>query len=151
MKSTKSDAGSRTSASNSFWELAHARMQMNENQRINDIINGFDVSWAIAAKTTFAMKPADFQRLLNFSPATCERRRKYHKPLDCAASERLDRLAEIAIHIEAIFEDKDKAVEWLTTPNIALGGHAPLIRCETAIGTLQVQRVLNAMEWGGVV
>ncbi len=90
-------------------------------------------------------------RLLNLSLSTYERRKKDEKPLDSVASERLDRLASVAILAEEVFEDKEEAAQWLAAPNEALGGNSPVMLCETEIGAKQVRRVLNALEWGGVV
>lgn len=138
-------------ATASFWRLAHARVRMSEGQRIASIMDGFDVSWAVAAKSTFGLSSTNIGRLLNLSLSTFERRRKDEKPLDSVASERLDRLAAIAILAEDVFEDKDEAARWLSAPNEALGGNSPVMLCETEIGAKQVRRVLNALEWGGVV
>ncbi|MBP6018104.1 MAG: DUF2384 domain-containing protein [Burkholderiaceae bacterium] len=135
----------------SFWNLAHARSHLSEGQRITSILDGFDVAWAVAAKSTFGMSPTHVGRLLNLSLSTFERRKKDEKPLDSVASERLDRLAAVAIQAEEVFEDKDEAARWMATPNDALSGDSPVMLCETEIGAKQVRRVLNALEWGGVV
>ena len=124
---------------------------MSEGMRITSIMAGFDVAGAAAAKSTFGMSHNHVGRLLNLSTSTMERRRKDEKPLDPVASERLDRLATIAILAEEVFEDKDEATHWLSTPNEALGGDSPVILCETEIGARQVRRVLHALEWRGVV
>ncbi|HBP30784.1 MAG TPA: antitoxin [Advenella kashmirensis] len=124
---------------------------MSEGQRIQSIMTGLSVSWATAAKLTFGMSSTSIGRLLNLSLSTYERRKKDEKPLDSVASERLDRLASIAILAEDVFEDKQKAARWLAAPNDALGGNSPVMQCETEIGAKQVRRVLNALEWGGVV
>ncbi|MCE8044536.1 DUF2384 domain-containing protein [Halomonas daqingensis] len=52
---------------------------------------------------------------------------------------------------EETFEDRDKAITWLTRPNEALGGHPPIMLCGTEPGAKQVKRILRALEWGGVV
>lgn len=135
----------------SFWRLAHVHARMSEGQRIQSITAGLSVSWATAAKSTFGMSSTSIGRLLNLSLSTYERRKKDEKPLDLVASERLDRLASIAILAEDVFEDKQKATRWLAAPNDALGGNSPVMQCETEIGAKQVRRVLNALEWGGVV
>lgn len=138
-------------AAASFWSLAHAQSDLSEGQRITSILDGFDVAWAVAAKSTFGMSATHVGRLLNLSLSTFERRKKDDKPLDSVASERLDRLAAIAIQAEAVFEDKDAAARWMASPNDALAGDSPVMLCETEIGAKQVRRVLNALEWGGVV
>ena len=52
---------------------------------------------------------------------------------------------------EDVFEDKEAASTWMSTPNDSLGGVTPLSLCETELGARQVRRVLNAIEWGGAV
>ncbi|WP_338010181.1 MbcA/ParS/Xre antitoxin family protein [Pseudomonas sp. GM21] len=41
------------------------------------------------------------------------------------------------------------ATHWMSTPNKAFGGTAPIMLCETEIGAKQVRRVLQSLEWGG--
>ena len=65
-------------------------------------------------------------------------------------TERLDRLAAVAILAEDVFEDENAAARWMATPNDALGGNTPVLQCETEIGARQVRRILHAIEWGGV-
>lgn len=67
-----------------------------------------------------------------------------------AASERLDRISTVALLAEEVFEDKQAASEWMSSPNTALGGNTPIMHCDTAIGAQQVRRILHALEWGGV-
>ncbi|WP_085920407.1 antitoxin Xre/MbcA/ParS toxin-binding domain-containing protein [Halomonas sp. CSM-2] len=49
-----------------------------------------------------------------------------------------------------VFGDKQSANDWLSRPNEALGGRAPIKLCRTESGAKQVCRVLRAIEWGGV-
>ncbi|NYT58631.1 DUF2384 domain-containing protein [Alcaligenaceae bacterium] len=133
-----------------FWKIAHVLGGMSESDRIKWIKMGFSVEVADAAKQTFQMTSQGLVELLNLSVATYERRRRDSKPLDAVASERLDRIATVALLAEEVFEDKHAASVWMSAPNTALGGHIPVMRCETAIGAQQVRRILNALEWGGV-
>ena len=133
-----------------FWKIAHGRNNMSELERINSIKSGLSVDIAYAAKNTFQMSSQNLVALLNLSAATFERRRRDAKPLDPAASERLDRIVSIALQAEEVFEDKQAAAKWMSEPNRALAGNTPLMHCETAIGAQQVRRILNALEWGGV-
>ena len=50
-----------------------------------------------------------------------------------------------------IFEERGIALDWMATPNPALGGLAPQHLCGTEAGAQQVRRVLRALEFGGVV
>lgn len=62
-----------------------------------------------------------------------------------------DRVKDIRELAEAVFNDIVIAKTWVTTPNLALGGQAPLQLCETQEGAQQVRRVLHAIESGGSV
>ncbi|MBV6274205.1 DUF2384 domain-containing protein [Alcaligenaceae bacterium CGII-47] len=144
-------ATSRTrSPGNDFWKIAHVLGGMSESDRIKRIKAGFSVDVADAAKQAFQMTNQGLGELLNVSVATYERRRRDSKPLDAAASERLDRIATVALLAEDVFEDKHAASEWMSSPNAALGGRIPVMHCETAIGAQQVRRIIHALEWGGV-
>ncbi len=133
-----------------FWKMAHTLGSMNEFDRIKSIKAGFSVEVADAAKQAFQMTNQSMGQLLNVSVATYERRRRDDKPLDSSASERLDRIASVALLAEDVFEDKREASKWMSTPNAALNGKSPVMHCETAIGAQQVRRIINALEWGGV-
>lgn len=135
---------------NDFWKVARILGDMSESDRIKWIKAGFSVDVADAAKQTFKMTSQGLGELLNVSVATYERRRRDAKPLDAAASERLDRIATVALLAEDVFEDKQTAAEWMASPNAALGESIPVMHCETAIGAQQVRRILHALEWGGV-
>lgn len=135
---------------NDFWKIAHALGNMSESDRIKRIKAGFSIDVADAAKQTFRMTTQGLGQLLNVSVATYERRRRDSRPLDAAASERLDRIAEVALLAEEVFEDKQAASEWMSSPNKALAGGTPVMHCDTAIGAQQVRRILHALEWGGV-
>ncbi|QHS38473.1 DUF2384 domain-containing protein (plasmid) [Alcaligenes faecalis] len=129
--------------------MAHRLGGMSELERIRSIKAGFPIYMADATKNTFRMTSQSVSELLNLSVTTYERRRRDSKPLDVAASERLDRVAAVALLAEDVFEDKTDAAVWLSSPNKALGGNTPVMHCETAIGAQQVRRILNALEWGG--
>ncbi len=135
---------------NDFWKIARILGDMNESNRIKWIKAGFSVDVADAAKQTFRMTTQQWGELLNLSVTTYERRRRDSKPLDAAASERLDRIATVALVAKEVFEDKQAASGWMSSPNTALGGSIPVMHCETAIGAQQVRRILHALEWGGV-
>jgi len=133
-----------------FWKMAHKLGTMSESDRIQSIKIGFTIEMADAAKQTFQLTSQNIGVLLNLSVATFERRRKDAKPLDAVASERLDRIAAIALLAEEVFEDATAASQWMATPHPALNGNSPVMHCETSIGARQVRRILNALEWGGV-
>jgi putative toxin-antitoxin system antitoxin component (TIGR02293 family) len=63
-------------------------------------------------------------------------------------SEQLDRIATVSHLAEEVFESEENAAHWMSMPNKALGGSAPIMLCEAEIGAKQVRRVLQALEWG---
>lgn len=144
-------ARSAAPAGNSFWSLVEKRSTMSELERVKTIRSGLPLDWASATKDAFRISSGAMSKMLGLSLATYERRRKDAKPLDASASERLDRIADVAKLAEDVFEDREEATRWLSTPNEALGGAIPLLHCDTEIGARQVRRILHALEWGGVV
>ncbi|RTZ41787.1 DUF2384 domain-containing protein [Candidimonas sp. SYP-B2681] len=124
---------------------------MTESQRVSSIKAGLQTIWADAIKNAFEVSSPNMLVLMNLSSSTLERRRKSAQPLDLVASERLDRIASVALMAEGVFEDQEAAARWMSSSNVALGGDAPVMLCETELGARQVRRVLNALEWGGVV
>ena len=140
----------RRAADTGFWAMAHSVGKMSESDRISTIKAGHSVAMADAVREAFNMDMRSLVELLNVSTATYERRRTADKPLDITASERLDRVATVALQAESVFEDSAAAAAWMSTPHQALNGNSPVMNCETAIGAKQVLRILHALEWGGV-
>lgn len=136
--------------STGFWVMAHEVYRLSEGERMARIQSGFTVKWLSATREAFVLQKSVLAGLVHISTATLDRRLKSDQPLDQVASERLDRLAQLAVMAEDVFEDKAVAASWLAKPNDALGGKAPLALCETELGARQVRRVLHAIEWGGV-
>lgn len=134
----------------SFWRMAHILSSQSEQERLRRIHSGFEAVWLIEVKRTFDLTNPALALLTNSSSSTVERRIKSKALLDSVISERIDRLAQIAVLAEEIFEDKAGAGAWMSSPNDALGGKTPLSLCETELGGRQVHRVLHAIEWGGV-
>lgn len=141
----------RSHSSVSFWKYARELEKLTETERVTKIKTGFKPEFAEVTKSTFDLSTDGIVRLLSMSTSTYGRLRKSGKLLDTTASERLDRVASVARLAEDVFEEKEAAAKWLATPNAALDGSSPLMHCETEIGARQVRRILNALEWGGVV
>lgn len=86
--------------------------------------------------------------LIGVSVRTLERHQKDNKPLSPVQSDRLLRYASIAARAEEVFEDEQKARNWLRRPNQALAGEMPLNLLDTEAGVQQVEDVLNRIEYG---
>lgn len=132
-----------------FWRFSFNRELLKDSERLQQIKAGFPASLVQALRQTFDLQERNVETLLNASISTLERRRREQKNLDSVASERIDRIATVSHLAEEVFEDKANVAHWMSTPNKALGGIAPIMLCETEIGARQVRRVLHALEWGG--
>jgi putative toxin-antitoxin system antitoxin component (TIGR02293 family) len=132
-----------------FWKFISAREFLKDSERLHQIKEGFPAQLVYAIRLTFDLHERNLETLLNASFSTLERRRREQKNLDSVASERLDRIATVSHLAEEVFESQEGAAQWMSTPNKALGGTAPIMLCETEIGAKQVRRVLQAIEWGG--
>ncbi len=134
----------------SFWRLARGLSAKTEGQRMEVIREGMDSVWLIAISQTFRLTRPALASITNLSESTLDRRLKARSHLDSVASERLDRIAQVAVLAESVFEDEQVAANWMATSNDVLGGRTPLSLCDTELGARQVRRVLHAIEWGGV-
>lgn len=132
-----------------FWRFSSDRDLLKDSERIHQIKAGFPAQLVHAFRLTFDLQERNLETLLNASISTLERRRREQKNLDPVASERLDRIATVSHLAEQVFESQESAALWMSKPNKALGGSAPIMLCETEIGAKQVRRVLQALEWGG--
>ncbi len=72
-------------------------------------------------------------------------RRKESNRLDAQESERIVRLADMAARATTILGTVDKAKQWLTADNRALGGAAPISLLDT--GTRAVEDKLATMDY----
>lgn len=84
---------------------------------------------------------------LAIPPRTLARRKKEGR-LSSEESAKLVRLARVVERAEIVFEDRDAALDWLKSPNAALGGVAPLALMDTDIGAESVLDTLGRIEHG---
>jgi putative toxin-antitoxin system antitoxin component (TIGR02293 family) len=133
-----------------FWDCSSNLCLLRDSERLNQIKKGFSADLFQAVRVTFDLQERSFKTLFNVSFPTLERRRREQKNLDSVASERLDRIFAVCHQARGVFESRELASKWMSEKNSALGKNAPIMLCETEIGALQVRRVLQAFEWGGV-
>ncbi len=62
-------------------------------------------------------------------------------------SERFLRLVRIVARAEHVLGARDAALDWLRTPNPALGGEKPISLLDTGIGADAVNEVLGRIEY----
>lgn len=140
----------RSDGEKAFWAFANRHYELRESERLVQIKKGFPAQLFQAMRLTFNLQQEMVAALFNGSASTFERRIREDQSLDIVSSERLDRIATVSNLAHEVFEDQDAAAKWMSAPNKALGGTAPILLCETEIGAKQVRRVLHALEWGGV-
>ena len=124
--------------------------QSNAGARIKLIRTGVQANVLVFASEYFDMPRAQFVKIMGMSPATAERKIKSRSLLGPIESERLERLAIIENQAEKVFGDAEKAKNWLTQKNLALGD-TPLSMLDTETGAGEVRKVLGSIAYGGVV
>ena len=87
-------------------------------------------------------------RKLGIPQRTLTRRMSEASPLTPAESDRTLRMARVYAHAAEMIGDEEKAIEWLSTPNRALGGERPLDRLDTDIGARTVEDILGRIAYG---
>jgi len=145
-KRSGADPDSRTD----FWSLVMKTASASEQERIARISQGYPANHLVTIRSALTLTASLAEQLFSVSQSTLLRRLKDRQRLSSVTSERLDRLASVANLAHEVFEDRDQALTWLSSPNVALGNQQPIMLCETEIGANQARRVLRALEWGGV-
>lgn len=85
--------------------------------------------------------------VLHISRRTLSRRRGQGR-LPSDESDRLYRLARVVAHAIDVFEDPERASDWLKRPLVALGGSSPIDLLATDAGAREVDDVLGRIEFG---
>ena len=87
-------------------------------------------------------------RKLGIPQRTLTRRLSERSRLTAAESDRTVRLARVYANAVEMIGDEGKAVEWLRTPNRALGGERPLDQLDTDVGAREVEDILGRIAYG---
>jgi len=119
----------------------------NAGARIKLIRNGVQAEVLVFACEYFDMPRAKFAKMIGMSAATAERMIRNRNLLGPFESERLTRLAIIDDLAERVFGDAEKAKNWLTRKNMALGD-SPLSLLDTETGGGEVRKVLASIAHG---
>jgi putative toxin-antitoxin system antitoxin component (TIGR02293 family) len=85
---------------------------------------------------------------LGIPQRTLTRRLSQGTRLTAAESDRTVRLARVYAGAVEMIGDEGKAVEWLRTPNRALGGERPLDELDTDVGAREVENILGRIAYG---
>lgn len=87
-------------------------------------------------------------RKLGIPQRTMTRRLSQASHLSPAESDRMVRMARVYANAVEMIGDREKAIEWLSTPNRALGGERPLDQLDTDMGARMVEDVLGRIAYG---
>ncbi len=87
--------------------------------------------------------------VLHTPESTAHKLIKDRRRLNAAASERVVRIADTTRMAEETFGGQEAAAQWLTNPNLALGGVTPLSMLDTEPGASEVRRILSSINYGG--
>lgn len=75
-------------------------------------------------------------------------RRKKEGVLSADESGKMVRLAQVIERAVEVFEDERAAMNWIKSPNAALGGGSPLSLLDTELGSVAVSATLGRIEHG---
>jgi putative toxin-antitoxin system antitoxin component (TIGR02293 family) len=87
-------------------------------------------------------------RKLGIPQRTLTRRLSQSSLLTPAESDRTVRIARVYAHAMEMIGNEAKAIEWLRTPNRALGGARPLDQLDTDLGARMVEDILGRIAYG---
>jgi putative toxin-antitoxin system antitoxin component (TIGR02293 family) len=91
---------------------------------------------------------AVLSRKLGIPQRTLTRRISKASLLTPAESDRTVRVARVYANAMRLIGDEQKAVQWLVTPNRALGGEKPLDQLDTDTGARVVEDILGRIAYG---
>jgi putative toxin-antitoxin system antitoxin component (TIGR02293 family) len=87
-------------------------------------------------------------RKLGIPQRTLTRRLSEGALLTSAESDRTVRMARVYATAVEMIGNQEKAIEWLRTPNRALGGERPLDQLDTDLGARMVEDLLGRIAYG---
>lgn len=85
---------------------------------------------------------------LGIPQRTLTRRLSKASLLTPAESDRTVRMARVYANAVEMIGDEQKAIQWLGTPNRALGGERPLDQLDTDMGARTVEDILGRIAYG---
>jgi putative toxin-antitoxin system antitoxin component (TIGR02293 family) len=87
-------------------------------------------------------------QIFGISPRNQARLRKDNAILNPLIVDRFNRFNRITQQAISLFEDNDRAMQWLQTPKNSLAGMTPLAALSTDEGAKQVEEILYRTEYG---
>jgi putative toxin-antitoxin system antitoxin component (TIGR02293 family) len=130
--------------SNHLYAVAN---QPNSTEVIASIRKGLPVSVVFTLTTDLGIPSLELTKKLGLSKATLHRRQKTGR-LTVDESDKAVRYARLFSQAVETMESKEAARQWLSSPQIGLGGATPLDYAETEAGAREVTNLLGRIEYG---
>jgi len=109
---------------------------------------GFPIRSFLRLQNTLNLPSSDLARIVSITSRTLARR-KLQGRLEPDESDRLLRVTRVYRLALGLFEsDHNAALAWLSRPNRALDGKAPLRLATTEVGAREVERLVTRLEHG---
>jgi putative toxin-antitoxin system antitoxin component (TIGR02293 family) len=100
-----------------------------------------------AVKRRLQLTDSELTQAIGIHPRTLVRR-KTQARLRSDESDRLSRLARVALRAIEVLGSEENALAWLRHSNRALGATTPLQYLSTDLGARRVEAILSHIEWG---
>jgi len=110
--------------------------------------NGLPAASVTALAQKLHLGNSVLSRKLGIPQRTLTRRLSQASLLTPAESDRTVRMARVYANAVEMIGDEEKAIEWLGTPNRALGGERPLDQLDTDTGARMVEDILGRIAYG---
>jgi putative toxin-antitoxin system antitoxin component (TIGR02293 family) len=94
-----------------------------------------------ALSSAFDVDPREMVAIVRLPPRTLARRKTENR-LRADESDRLLRVARVAVLAEDVLGSRERAVRWLRSPIRALNNETPLKQMDTDLGAREVENIL---------
>jgi putative toxin-antitoxin system antitoxin component (TIGR02293 family) len=114
-----------------------------------EILDGYEASAVSEAAEDYGVSVSDMATRIGLSRSTLHRKLAGKGRLTEHESDALARYSALLVHATQVFdEDAAAARQWLTTPQIGLGGAVPLDFAKTTVGYQEVENLLVRIDYG---
>jgi putative toxin-antitoxin system antitoxin component (TIGR02293 family) len=114
----------------------------------DEIMAGYRVTAVNEAADEYGISPAEMAKRVGIPRSTFHRKQKKNALLTGQESDMLARHSTLLKKATLVFEgDRDAARQWLSCPQIGLGGAVPLEFAKTTYGFLEVDKLLTRIDY----
>jgi putative toxin-antitoxin system antitoxin component (TIGR02293 family) len=115
----------------------------------SEILEGLPLIRVFRVAEELDIAPASMAQRIGVSRSTFHRKRKTKEPLSAHESDALTRHSQLMAQAVAVFDgDVSAARQWLSCPQIGLGGMIPLDLVRTTVGFREVEKLLTRINYG---